>query len=253
MIKHRFCCVFVALLSAMCLAGCKRFCAAAMTLRLVILVMVDNLLLLPCFCSACVKQPRGSSSTGCTRLSAPRLLSLNVPFLIPLRQVWDKLPNLRQVLLMVGSSSSSSSRSNGAAGCLWHDMSLQGAHAGCGSGSLGMTSLSNNVLVQQQQQQQRQQLVRGVFSLQQLEQQWQQEAHWAAAHQDSQQQLDRQAEQQATSFADVSCMTGVAGQCRGQPLNQTSAAETVLPGYAVEAVQGMILSCMDRCSSASYC
>ncbi|KAF6259390.1 hypothetical protein COO60DRAFT_1018542 [Scenedesmus sp. NREL 46B-D3] len=44
----------------------------------------------------------GGRGGGGSRLSAPRLLSLNVPFLVPVRHAWEQLPCLRQVLLMVG-------------------------------------------------------------------------------------------------------------------------------------------------------
>lgn len=101
-------------------------------------------------------------------MSAPRLLSLNVPLLVPLRAAWEGLPALRHVLLMAGPQPGSD-------------------HT-------------------QQQQQER----RGVFSSQHLEAQWAAEA--------------------------------------AQEPQRLTAAQTaaVLPQYALEAVAGMLQSCMDR-------
>lgn len=253
------------------------------------------------------KVPGGRS--GSSKLSAPRLLSLNVPYLVPLRHEWDQLQHLKQVLLMVGPPAAvrqlptagvagtrdSSSRpvqgfhppvssDDRDAACA----NQQCQHAACGSGK--------QLLLQLQQQQQQKTaageaveatrpLVKGVFSLQQLEQHWQQQAligHSAGLQQGQggqyvagqqqhrrwddaawfQQQLARQ-EPDGVDAA-VAVPEQVLLQCKQrEAVGATHSDESneqqvspwgkggVLPGYALEAVQGMLLSCMDRLAPTS--
>jgi hypothetical protein len=124
--------------------------------------------------SACVL-PRAAQrvpSTGGSRLSAPKLLCLNVPFLVALRKyAWEQLPHLRHVLLMCGQP-------------------------------LPAPAVQPEVQQQQQQQQECEhmqqqggQVVSGVFRLEDLEQQWQQQLHLGQASQQQQQQQQQEQQQ----------------------------------------------------------
>jgi hypothetical protein len=231
----------------------------------------------------------GGKGGGGSRLSAPRLLSLNVPFLVPMRHAWEQLHRLRQVLLMVGPPlpMATASQQQVSAGLGYRcdsSSDQESAVAAAGAGDGGATeqqlNMSQHLSAQQQQQQQQQNgsagggMVRGVFSLQQLEQQLQQQVHlgsstphgclvqckdWFDA------ELEQQQQQQpggAMSGATNGTAHGAgrfwapqgpqhaggaaAGVTASSQAQQQQQQQQQLPGYALEAIQGMVLSCMDR-------
>jgi hypothetical protein len=208
-----------------------------------------------------------------------------------MRHAWEQLHCLRQVLLMVGpplqlptpvhkqqqqASASLGHPSDGSSG-----QGYEGVAAGGGNAvaAVQLSSMPQHLEAQQQQQQQQQQgasaggtMVRGVFSLQQLEQQWQQQVHlgspsssgcqercgdWLATELEQQQPRQHDSVRGATiGGADGS---GTSGAPQGVQHARAAAAgvtassqaqqqqqQQQLPGYALEAVQGMVLSCMDR-------
>lgn len=230
--------------------------------------------------------PGGRS--GSIRLSAPRLLSLNVPYLVPLRHEWDRLPHLKQVLLMVrppaalppaaASSAAVAGDDTKGAGRDSSGWQLQCKTAAAAAPSAGQILRAPSLL-------------RGVFSQQQLEQEWTQQAlqQQQQLGTDGQlgqrtdpepwvdqawfeQQLGQQENSGRTSGASALTCQSLAGtprQFRAQGIDSLtrlhsaaadvdleysggsseasmSCAAAVLPGYALEAIQGMLLSCMDR-------
>jgi hypothetical protein len=240
-------------------------------------------------------------------------LSLNVPFLVPMRHAWEQLHSLRQVLLMVGQpaplpavqqqqqqwqggpagvggtvSGGGSSSSN-----QWCSFEAAGAAGGAAAAVAQLSGVPVSPAPQQQQQQQDTSaaggMLRGVFSLQQLERQWQQQVQlgsptagrqwdqegWFDQELQSQDKQQQQQQQHGNQHAGIQGATpggyGGAGAASGaghlwvtdgvqQAGNADAAAagyiphsqaqqqqqQQQLPGYALEAVQGMVLSCMDR-------
>lgn len=246
--------------------------------------------------------PGGKTSSS--RLSAPRLLSLNVPFLVPLRYEWDRLQQLKQVLLVVGPPPAlpvASTASVTDSGCSTHECpcsvisgsssscsNSKGSNTGCRASGQHMSACNDSGMQLLQRLQHRHSkagtesttgpLVRGVFSQQQLEQAWRQQV----LAQDVEHQLRQPAlqEQQLQQWDDEAWFEQQRGQQQqksdgklpageaGSELSMQSehnirrglqqtpgvslwGANVALPGYALEAVQGMLLSCMDRLAPAA--
>jgi hypothetical protein len=226
--------------------------------------------------------PGGKGGSG-SRLSAPRLLSLNVPFLVPMRHAWEQLQSLRQVLLMVGAPAplpvvqqqqQQQQRQVDVAGlgCSSKHEKLGScftAGAGADAASYGQPGMEDRSITQRQQQQQEEVcavggMLRGVFSLQQLEQQWQQQVQLGSPtvgsnqwdqegwfdrelqSQDHQIHHHQQQQQQQLGPPGGLADAAVVGLTVQSQTQQQQQQQQQLPGYALEAVQGMVLSCMDR-------
>lgn len=244
------------------------------------------------------KVPRGSAAGS--RLSAPRLLSLNVPYLVPLRYEWDDLPQLKQVLLLAGPPAAlPQPAAVSVAGSTRARTGRDTAELDKGGSCSGKQLLERLQLgvAREQVNFVSPPLVRGVFLQEHLEQQWHQQVVNQQVNQqhDLQQQWDEDewfqhqiGEQQQQHVDLLQCCWADATADTGQPALNASdrqfccgidsvqtaanlmtsgvvagmreraaqvpepstqgafASIQTMPGYAVEAVHGMLLSCMDR-------
>jgi hypothetical protein len=219
-----------------------------------------------CSCRAAQRVP----ALGGSRLSAPKLLCLNVPFLMALRKhAWEQLPHLRHVLLMAGTPLPLPLQHRPQAGVASSDVGSSGSSSGVAGSACGMSG----------QAAAGQAVVQGTFTLQELEQQWQQQLHFEQhspageldCHYQQQQQQQQppwqqqgqqlwEAEQEEQWFAQqVAQQNGLCSSnangtqgvdSRGVHTGRGGAAAAeqglVLSRAAVDALHDMVLSCMDR-------
>jgi len=220
-------------------------------------------------------------ATGGSRLSAPKLLFLNVPFLMALRKhVWERMPQLRHVLLMVGpplplpaaplkhpqqQHQQWRQQQHG-----WHNAEEGACSAGGNSGasSDGQGCQESAGIALQQGANGAGVTVQGTFTLQQLEQQWQQQLQLGQCSDPGVQQQQEQQRVWDPDQQDEWFEQQVAQQRRGGGLRQEGLrsfsssvgregagqgaagadAAAALSRAAVDALHDMVHSCMDRSS-----
>lgn len=199
-----------------------------------------------CVCRAAQRVP----ALGGSRLSAPKLLCLNVPFLMALRKhAWEQLPHLRHVLLMAGTPLPLPQQQQLLAGFAASDIGTSIGLVGSACGASGQAAAGQAV-------------VQGTFNLQELEQQWRQQLRLPqspAGELDCQYQQQQlwEAEQEDQWFAQQvaqqhgmhsSSGSGAEGVGVHTGCNGAGGADQglVLSRAAVDALHDMVLSCMDR-------